>query len=102
MVYETHIKFTINNLDIVKHCMHCLIKEHFPFLTPNGNQLLILLRELLALKNFYIDLLSTKQTIKQLNSAILSTLSLMIAEVRTFLKTIAPIPSLLWKQSLNS
>lgn len=70
--------------------MHYLIKEHFPFLTPNGNQLLTLLRELLTLENFRVDLLSTEKKIKQLNCNTVNTSE--NAEIRTFLKRIAPIP----------
>lgn len=88
------------NLDTVKQCMHYLIKEHFLFLTPNGNQLLTLLRELLTLENFCVDLLSTEQTIKQLNCNTVNTSE--NAEIRTFLKRIVPIPPLVWMQILNS
>lgn len=76
--------------------MHYLIKECFPFLTPNGNQLLTLLRQHLTLKNFHIDLLSTVQTMKQLDTVNTE------SKVRTFLKTIAQIPLLVWMQNLNS
>lgn len=65
MLYETHIKFTINNLDIVKQCMYYVIKEHFLFLTPNGNQLLRLPWELVTLKNFHLICF---QQNKQLNN----------------------------------
>lgn len=62
MLDASHTKFATNNLDIVKQCMHYLIKEHFLFLTSIGNQLLTLLRVLLTLKDFHIDLLLTEQT----------------------------------------